>query len=141
MTREEAIKRFETLLHHVDTDCVMGMETTEAINMAIKALKQPELREDAVSREDMLAELDEWRDSFDEIGHKESCADMKLVRKTMALLPSARPVPKRGKWVKEYWNGEHTRKCSVCNITQTVTTYEGKVNFNYCPYCGAKMER
>ena len=42
MTREEAIKRFETLLLHVDTNCVMGMETTEAINMAIKALEQPE---------------------------------------------------------------------------------------------------
>ena len=43
MTREEAIKRFENLLLHVDTDCVMGMETTEAINMAIKALEQPEI--------------------------------------------------------------------------------------------------
>ena len=43
MTREEAIKRFETLLLHVDTDCVMGMETTEAINVAIKALEQQEI--------------------------------------------------------------------------------------------------
>ena len=42
MTKEEAIKRFETLLLHIDTDCVMGTETTEAINMAIKALEQPE---------------------------------------------------------------------------------------------------
>ena len=42
MTREEAIKRFQTLLLHVDTECVMGMETAEAINMAIKALEQPE---------------------------------------------------------------------------------------------------
>lgn len=47
----------------------------------------------------------------------------------------------RGEWIKEYWNGEHTRKCFVCNITQTVTTYRGKVNFNYCPYCGARMLR
>lgn len=46
---------------------------------------------------------------------------------------------KRGQWIKEYWNGEHTRKCSACNITQTVTTYRGKVNFNYCPYCGVDM--
>lgn len=46
---------------------------------------------------------------------------------------------KTGKWIKEYWNGEHTRKCSACNITQTVTTYKGKVNFNFCPYCGADM--
>lgn len=41
MTIEEAIKLFETLLLHVDTDCVMGMETTEAINLAIKALGRP----------------------------------------------------------------------------------------------------
>ena len=46
---------------------------------------------------------------------------------------------KKGKWIKEYWNGEHTRKCSACNITQTVTTYRGKVNFNFCPYCGEDM--
>lgn len=53
--------------------------------------------------------------------------------------PSVEPEQKKGKWIKEYWNGEHTRKCSACNITQTVTTYKGKVNFNYCPYCGADM--
>ncbi len=46
---------------------------------------------------------------------------------------------KEGTWIKEYWNCEHTRKCSACNITQTVTTYRGKVNFNFCPYCGADM--
>lgn len=42
MTREEAIRCFEKLLLHVDTNAVMGTETTEAINMAIKALEQPE---------------------------------------------------------------------------------------------------
>lgn len=55
------------------------------------------------------------------------------------VFPSAQPERKKGKWIKEYWNGEHTRKCSACDITQTVTTYRGKVNFNYCPYCGADM--
>ena len=53
--------------------------------------------------------------------------------------PTIETERKKGKWIKEYWNGEHTRKCSACNITQTVTTYRGKVNFNYCPYCGADM--
>lgn len=42
MTKEEAIGFFEKLLLHVDTDAVMGIETTEAIHMAIKALEQPE---------------------------------------------------------------------------------------------------
>lgn len=59
--------------------------------------------------------------------------------KSLEQLPSVQPGRKKGKWIKEYWNGEHTRKCSACNITQTVTTYRGKVNFNYCPYCGADM--
>ena len=54
-------------------------------------------------------------------------------------MPTVTPEQKKGEWVKEYWNGEHTRKCSACNITQTVTTYRGKVNFNFCPYCGADM--
>lgn len=54
-------------------------------------------------------------------------------------IPSAEPERKKGGWIKEYWNSEHTRKCSACNITQTVTIYKGKVNFNFCPYCGADM--
>ena len=57
----------------------------------------------------------------------------------IAEFPSVNTKRKKGKWIKEYWNSEHTRKCSECNITQTVTTYMGKVIFNYCPYCGADM--
>ena len=45
-----------------------------------------------------------------------------------------------GKWIEEWWHGEKTRKCSVCNLTQTVNTYKGEVKFKYCPYCGAKMD-
>lgn len=67
--------------------------------------------------------------------------DWKEVIQIVADAPTIAPKQKRGKWIKEYWNGEHTRKCSACNITQTVTTYRGKVSFNYCPYCGARMER
>ena len=47
---------------------------------------------------------------------------------------------RHGKWINEYWHSEKVRKCSVCRITQTVNVYNGKVKFNYCPYCGAKMD-
>lgn len=57
----------------------------------------------------------------------------------VAIKALEEPERKTGRWIKEYWNGEYTRKCSACNITQTVTIYRGKVNFNYCPYCGADM--
>ena len=55
MTREEAIKRLEILLLHFDPDCVMGMETTEAINMAIKALEQPERKTGCLTEDEIKA--------------------------------------------------------------------------------------
>lgn len=55
---------------------------------------------------------------------------------------------KHGKWMdgkyfpfipKKGTQGFQTATCSRCNITQSVNTYQEKVMFNYCPYCGAKM--
>lgn len=45
----------------------------------------------------------------------------------------------RGKWeYKEEWGDLVTNSCSVCG--QTLTTKNGE-KMNYCPKCGAKMER
>jgi hypothetical protein len=45
-----------------------------------------------------------------------------------------------GKWeICKIGDGGLVRTCSNCHITQTVTVYNGKVMFRYCPYCGAKM--
>lgn len=46
-----------------------------------------------------------------------------------------------GKWEEDHWCGEKARRCSVCHITQTVNVYKGKVMYQYCPYCGAKMDK
>ena len=46
------------------------------------------------------------------------------------------------KWVK-FGNDEGTTRsytCSCCNITQTVNVYQGKPQFQFCPYCGSRME-
>ena len=46
-----------------------------------------------------------------------------------------------GSWeIRKIGDGGTTRTCSNCLITQTVTVYNGKVMFRYCPYCGAKMK-
>lgn len=46
-----------------------------------------------------------------------------------------------GTWeIRKIGDGGTTRTCSNCLITQTVTIYNGKVMFRYCPYCGAKMK-
>ncbi len=56
------------------------------------------------------------------------------------LSPADVALMVHGKWINEYWHGETVRKCSVCKITQTVNVYNGEVKFNYCPYCGARMD-
>ena len=37
--------------------------------------------------------------------------------------------------------GFHTATCSNCNITQSVMVYQGKIKYNFCPYCGADMRK
>lgn len=139
MTKEEAIKRFETLLLHVDTDCVMGMETTEAINMAIKALKQSEPCEDAVSREEVLNCL-EWQ------------YPDKTPRTKIMELPPATPKQRTGKWipvgVAEVVGGETAQwgsaiayhKCSECDEQALRDDFEQEVLSEWCPHCGVGME-
>lgn len=49
-------------------------------------------------------------------------------------------LPKnKGTWVKRFGCGESTWMCSNCHITQTVTTFNSKPQFKYCPYCGVEM--
>lgn len=61
--------------------------------------------------------------------------------------------PKHGQWiyteVREYPRGFNLVKCSYCNWSHhsrpgekwILTAEEVARDFNYCPYCGAKMER
>lgn len=130
MTKEEAIKRFETLLLHVDTDCVMGMETTEAINMAIKTLEQPEPCEDAVSREEVLNCL-EWQ------------YPDKLPRTKIMELPPVMPKQRTGKWITQDHN-KRAGNISTCVYYYPICSKCGKVGietYKYCPHCGAKMNQ
>lgn len=73
-----------------------------------------------------------------------------LMRAAIDLCPTADVEEvKHGKWMdgkyfpfipKKGTQGFQTATCSRCNITQSVNTYQEKVKFNYCPYCGAKMD-
>ena len=50
--------------------------------------------------------------------------------------------PKKGKW-KPFdltW-GRSVWACDACGETVDVPTLSGKPIFDYCPYCGARMER
>lgn len=66
-----------------------------------------------------------------------------------AQMSSAKQERKKGKWF-EFESGEDKYdiiKCSCCKHTFTVDSYHWtdigfvKDDFNYCPNCGAEMER
>ena len=45
------------------------------------------------------------------------------------------------KWINHrIGEGNTTATCSCCNITQTVNVYKDKIQFQFCPYCGSRME-
>ena len=61
--------------------------------------------------------------------------------------PIIEPERKKGKWVNEYPNyksfwARHTVKCSICgNILDLNGVNAGRGDANFCPNCGAQMER
>lgn len=56
--------------------------------------------------------------------------------------PSTQPEPKRGKWLPDNNNYIYEQYvCSECKNSFKVDTCMGKPMWNFCPYCGAKMER
>ena len=63
----------------------------------------------------------------------------KMFENHLDMAPTADAVPEvRGKWTYEI--NEYFRTCSVCRISQALLAGENLSRFNYCPFCGAKME-
>lgn len=54
------------------------------------------------------------------------------------------PEVKHAAWLynrnNEYETGIHTAECSNCRVTQSVEFYQRKPIFDYCPFCGARMD-
>jgi len=62
--------------------------------------------------------------------------------KYLENLPSAQPERKRGEWLPDNNNYIYEQYvCSECKNSFKVDTCMGKPMWNFCPYCGAKMER
>ena len=56
--------------------------------------------------------------------------------------PIVQPEPKRGKWLPDNNNYIYEQYvCSECKNSFKVDTCMGKPMWNFCPYCGARMER
>ena len=61
------------------------------------------------------------------------------VRCVLTELTSAQPERKKGRWIRMYYNRpkQYTRICSECG---EISWFCGIGDYNYCPWCGARME-
>lgn len=84
---------------------------------------------DAISRENVIDEIE-----FYEINPQHFSVSNLLddIRK----LPSVTPQPKMGKWKYVTHYGRRYRVCSECNCEKEDDRATG---WNYCPYCGTRM--
>lgn len=131
MTREEAIKQFESELKwaELNTYPYVSKQKVEANKMAIKALEQ-EPYEDCISRQAVL-----------EVIRKCHCEEWVKanIGAPIEVLPPVAPQPKTGHWRPIYQGDEIIDyRCSECEFGNTFG--KSTHGMNYCPNCGAKME-
>lgn len=69
--------------------------------------------------------------------HKDYCT-RESVGDWIESQPTVDPV-KHGKWVKPV-PGDGENHCSACKSPQPWFVYSGYQEFDFCPYCGAKMD-
>lgn len=95
--------------------------------------KEEVTKEDAISRQDVLDEID--RISVKAFEAYEASTDLHTI--VAMMMPSVTPAEKIGHWIFNDTAKEHAH-CSECGYGN-VDLVDGKTH-NYCECCGAKME-
>ena len=69
-------------------------------------------------------------------GSQQMTSKMKCVIAKIETMPDAVSVV-HGEWIISYMGGRKQTECSACG--KSFTTYD-VYGWNYCPWCGAKMD-
>ena len=159
MTREEAIGIMNYLKHYAETDIKERdvseekdrIRFIEALDMAIQALENhdtfmkyaysqgkhdalsQEPCDDAVSREAVLKIIDGW---YEQNRDTENIEDLIIL---ITYMQSVQPS-RKGHWIK-VTNGRGGHECDKCH--DYAPSYQSGDEYlsDFCPNCGAKMER
>lgn len=125
MTNKEAIARIK-----------------EALDMAIKVLEQ-QPSGDAISRQEVLDALD--KNKYSNEFCEEHCIDWSInLGMAHIVVNELKPVKltrPTGRWISRWCGDIHFYVCSECSkeFSYDAETGIDITNYNYCPYCGAKM--
>ena len=104
----------------------------EAFDMAIKALEQQPCG-DCISRAEAIRIASGY------------CAPQNIA-KDLRELPSVTPQPKTGRWLDKEVNSDkvidewQSARCNVCDKYHTTPYMYYFSHYNYCPYCGVRMD-
>lgn len=147
MTREEAVKIFNTLLSFGRCDCQKG-EIPECLKMAIKALEQQPC-EDAISRQALIERINNAEENFKSDNMESIASDdgdpfvdgvlsgVFNIRQMVMQAPTVTPQPKVGHWIRVelgLFDSVSIRwECSECKKSD-------RFRSNFCFNCGARME-
>jgi hypothetical protein len=138
----------QAVIDTIETDCSWDIfnewgsrtPTGECIINAIKSVPSVETEScgDCISRQAVNKLVDELaRAISDEKCHIQRGRNYGRIMHDILELPSVEPERKTGKWVHMvgWW------ECDQCHAEYTdMPTCMGKVIYEYCPMCGAKME-
>ena len=113
-----------------------------AVGIDLKRLPsvQPELSNNSKELDNENGELISRQAAIDVIGNVPDHDDgmvweaLSHAQRDVALLPSAQPKQKTGKWI---YNSPVTMKCNQCGLVIKDWDWH---RFKYCPNCCAKME-
>ena len=148
MTIEEALTEIKERIHITEyvgsnyVDCV----NIEALRMAIEALKNSEQTAESsqnVSNDDSISRKAAIDAMCELMRHWFGCNpkdEIKEIKRELDKLPAVQPEQKKGKWKRTYLDHEAMGErpsifyCSEC--AQCVA-----YPLDYCPNCGARMER
>ena len=119
--REKAIELLQKYKEESEEDYYV--RRAKALDMAIEALEQ-EPCEDAISRQAVEDTIINYRWKYS------------ALYKSIKQLPSVTPHQKMGHWE---WN-QYDANPKIGNFHCSLCHSIGRTYFDYCPYCGAKME-
>ena len=92
-----------------------------------------------MSREEAIEILSDMRAEYNLFGDEEEATRYHVLSWAIQEMKATQTERKKGRWIRMYYSRpkQYTRICSEC---REISWFCGIGDYNYCPWCGARME-